>query len=391
MAASQKPVLIAGAGIGGLTLALALARKGIESLVLEQADTLSEIGAGVQLTPNAARVLIGLGLESALQKTAASPEFITIRSGETGRELTRMMLGHAIGKRYGAPWWVIHRADLQAALAAAVEADPLTALRRGARVETVSAGDADATVTLAGGETVSGRALVGADGVRSTVRASIFPDSRPVFSGFVAFRGTTDAAHAPDTDMLTAGHLWLAPEAHLVHYPVRAGSRINVVAIISGERVTEGWAEKADPDELAPHFAGWAGNARKLLGAVPSWTRWPLYDLAPMPRWSAGPVTLLGDAAHAALPFQAQGAAMAIEDAAVLAACMADAPPETAFARYEGLRQARTARIQASSRRNGRIFHLGGPARLARDAALKLASRTLAARQHWIYSWRLDK
>lgn len=392
----RADIVIAGAGIGGLTAALALARRGIAVRLVERAGRLSEVGAGIQIPPNAARVLIALGLERALERSAVAPDALAVRSGRTGAALQTMPLGSAMGARFGAPYWVIHRADLQQALLAAVRVEARIALELGREVtgfEPRPGGDGIAVAVRgarAGAAILPARALVGADGVRSVLRLRL-GGARPAFSGYVAWRGTIPADAVPAGVARGSVGLWLGASAHLVHYPLRRGSLVNVVAIVSGAEIAPGWGEVAPAGELTPRFDGWARPARALVGAVRDWLRWPLAVAGPLARWSAGPVTLLGDAAHPTLPFLAQGGAMAIEDAAVLADSLAAAPddPATAFARYEALRRPRAARLQRAAQRNGRIFHLDGALRIARDAALRLMPpETFARRQAWIYDWR---
>lgn len=382
-------IVVAGAGIGGLTCALALARRGFSITLVERAEALSEAGAGIQLSPNAARVLIALGLDDEIDKAAVRPERLTVRSGPSGRLLVAMPLGQAMEARFGAPYWVIHRADLQQALSDAVRAERRVTLELGRQVTGFRTDAGIVRVASDGGEIVA-RALIGADGMRSAVRAALGGPA-PAFSGYVAWRGTLAAADAPAGIDRAATGLWLGPDAHLVHYPLRGGRLVNVVAIVSAPEIAAGWGEAAPAAELAPRYARWAAPARALIDAVPDWLRWPLATAAPLARWNDGPVALLGDAAHPSLPFLAQGGAMAIEDAAVLADCLAATPHDAsgALARYAARRRPRTTRLQRAAAANGRIFHLAGAARLARDVALSLMpSGLFARRQAWIYGWR---
>ena len=388
---ADQPILIAGAGIAGLTAALALARRGIAATILERAERLSEIGAGIQLSPNAARVLISLGLEEALQSSVATPQALIVRSGPTGRILAAMPLGEAARVRYGAPYWVIHRGDLQAVLLAAVAAESRIELCLNQEVAGFSADRAGMRVMTAGGEVYEAAGLIGADGVRSAVRARLLGDGEPRFTGYVAWRGLVDPADVAKIIAENASGLWLGPHAHLVHYPVRGGRTVNVVAIVSDAEPPPGWGEDAAAEALSPYYRDWARPARELIDAIAGWQRYALYDRPPTRRWSKGRVTLIGDAVHPTLPFIAQGGAMAIEDAAVLSAALARTPddPAAAFGRYQEQRCQRTARLQRQARRNGRIFHLGRLAAFFRDTALHLLSpAAFAARQDWIYSWR---
>lgn len=393
MATAQQPILIAGAGIAGLTTALALADRGIASSLLERAPALSEVGAGIQLSPNASHVLLGLGLQEELEKTAVTPDAVVVRAGRTGRKLASMPVGKAMAERFGAPYWVIHRGDLQAALLKAALGSRRVSLRLGAEIVSFARAAGGVAVTLADGTRHEGSALIGADGLRSAVRADLLMDGPPQFSGYVAWRGTVASRDAPaDIDRRTTC-LWMGPDAHLVHYPIRGGKLINVVAVISGKELAPGWGEPGDPAELEPFFASWAAPARDLIGRVAAWLRWALADRAPAARWCDGRVILIGDAAHPTLPFVAQGGAMAIEDAAVLADELADTPdnPEAVFARTTARRIERTTRLQNEARANGRIYHLRAPASLVRDMVLRsMSPARFAARHDWIYSWRAD-
>jgi salicylate hydroxylase len=390
--AGQRHVTIAGAGIGGLTAALCLARAGFAVTVLERAPALEEVGAGIQLSPNASRVLIALGLADALAPTVVAPAGMDVRSGPSGALLAAAGLGAEAARRWGAPWWVVHRADLLAVLAQAAAREPAINVDTGTAVEGLVPAAGGFDLALSGGGRRHVAALVGADGIRSVVRLSLGDAAPPVFRRRSAFRATLDMAAVPPTLRGDRLGLWLGPDAHLVHYPLRAGSLCNVVVIIGDEAPIEGWRAPGDPAVVAARLSGWSEAPRRLVAAAGPWQRWSLAD---RPTWfgpGKGAATLLGDAAHAMLPFVAQGGAMAIEDAAVLARCCAAAPDDLprAFRAYEGQRAARVVRIQSLARRNGAIYHLKGPAAFARDAAIRLmGGRGLLAQQDWIYAHRL--
>lgn len=393
----SRTIVIAGAGIGGLTASLTLAARGFRVILLEKADRLEEAGAGLQLSPNASRVLIGLGLHAALSARAVTPAHIRIMSTASG-EVIRLPVGEAASARAGAPYWVIHRADLQAALLAQVAANPAIALRLGCAFSRASRDNAGITVhyTRSGEQfSESADALIGADGVWSTVRQQIFPAVQPAFSRSIAWRGTIDASKASPAHVRDV-QLWMGSNAHVVAYPISGGQRINVVAIIKGDWHQTGWSAPGDSHELTSQFSGrWPGGLAAMIGAVPEWRRWALFTMPDGGAWHQGAVALLGDAAHAMLPFAAQGAGMAIEDAAALAACLGDAGDDpaaipAALARYQTLRQPRVSRVQRTARQSGQIYHLGGPIALARDLVMKaLGARRLQARQDWIYDWRM--
>jgi salicylate hydroxylase len=399
--AASRTIVVAGAGIGGLTAALALAAKGFRVVVLEKAERLEEAGAGLQLSPNASSVLVDLGLQQSLASRAIPTEAISIMSARSGGEIARLPLGEAAAFRAGAPYWVIHRADLQAALLERATDHPDIELRLGCQFEDVAIHAKGLTVGQRQGvlrQQEPALALVGADGVWSTVRHQLFPNVQPQFSGLIAWRGTIEATQLPREYTSRRVQLWMGSDAHLVAYPVSGGRRINFVAIVPGTWNRPGWSAAGDAKEIKDRFkpSHWPGPARMMISAVENWRRWALFTIADGGAWNSGPMALLGDAAHAMLPFAAQGAAMAIEDAAVLAKCLgeglghngADIP--AALKRYAGLRRARVMRVQRAARQAGKIYHLGGPMAYARDISIKaLGARRVLARQDWIYDWRI--
>jgi salicylate hydroxylase len=398
--ALTRTIVVAGAGIGGLTASLALAAKGFRVVVLEKAERLEEAGAGLQLSPNASRILVELGLQPRLSPLAVTPESINIMSARAGGEIARLPLGEAASFRAGSPYWVIHRADLQAALEAHVNDNPDIELRLGCQFEDVTRHAKGLTVVARRGNTRQHElavALIGADGIWSSVRNHLFPDMHPQFSGLIAWRGTLDAAALPREYTAPRVQLWLGPDAHLVAYPISAARQINVVAIVSGTWNRPGWSAPGETSEIKNAFASsrWPATARMLIGAVDGWRKWALFTLPDIGDWNADSVALLGDAAHAMLPFAAQGAGMAIEDAAVLANCLGDSAGENiagipaALKRYARLRRARVLRVARLARRQGRIYHLTGPAAYARDLAIRaMGPERMLARQDWIYDWR---
>ena len=397
--AVTRTIVVAGAGIGGLTAALALARHGFRVVVLEKAERLEEAGAGLQLSPNASRVLVELGLQKRLAAGAVTPESINIMSARDGGEIARLPLGQAANFRAGAPYWVVHRADLQAALQAQVNDSPDIELRLGCQFEDVTSHAKGLTVVGRSGNARQQElavALIGADGIWSAVRHHLFPEVQPQFSGLIAWRGTLDATALPREYTSPRVQLWMGPKAHLVAYPISSARRINVVAIVPGTWNRPGWSAPGVANEIKAAFSqAWPATARMLIGAVDEWRRWALFTVPDIGSWSEGSIALLGDAAHAMLPFAAQGAGMAIEDAAVLAKALSASAGENtsdipaALKRYGRARRARVLRVQRAARRSGQIYHLTGPLALARDLSIRaLGPNRLLARQDWIYDWR---
>ncbi|OYW34758.1 MAG: hypothetical protein B7Z45_07305 [Azorhizobium sp. 12-66-6] len=384
MIAKPTDALIVGAGIGGLAAALALRQAGLSVRVTEQAERLEEVGAGLQLSPNATRILRTMGLLPALQETAVAPEALEVRDGRSGNIIAECPYAPAV-ERYGAPFLVVHRADLHRVLSDAAHAAGCEILL-GTRVEGVEAGaGAAAAVASREGEPLLLKAdfLVGADGVRSAVRTQLGFSATPVFADRVAYRATIPTLPSPHPVV----RLFLGADAHLVTYPVRGGASTNVVAVVKATTPVTRWSEPGETATVHAAFSGWAAEVRDLLARAESYQCWGLFDLEPLPRWGTGRATLIGDAAHAMLPFLAQGAAQAIEDAAALASAIGETlSREDALRAYESTRRPRAARIQREARGNGFIYHLAGPARMARDAVLHLTGNRLIDRYDWIYS-----
>jgi salicylate hydroxylase len=399
--AASRTIFIAGAGIGGLTASLALAAKRFRVVILEKAERLEEIGAGLQLSPNASRVLCDLGLQDGLAGRAVTPDAISLMSARGGGELIRLPLGERAANAAGAPYWVVHRADLQAALQAKVREHHDIELRLGCQFEDIATHARGLTVVSRAGMSRQqdlALALIGADGIWSSVRRHLFPQVQPQFSGLIAWRGTLEATQLPREYASRRVQLWMGPNAHLVAYPIAGARQINMVAVVPGTWNRPGWNAPAEGNELKNIFAPptWPGPARMMIGAVDNWKKFALFTLPEGNEWTKGAVALLGDAAHAMLPFAAQGAGMAIEDAAVLAKCLSEAAGDNgagipaALHRYAQLRRARVARVQRTARRNGTIYHLRGPMALARDLAIKaMGAHRMMARQDWIYQWRV--
>jgi salicylate hydroxylase len=390
MAATPGPILIAGGGIGGLALALALAHAGRRSIVLEQRATFAAAGAGIQLGPNGVRVLQRLGIAGPLRPLAGVPEAVRVHDGATARVLANLPLGDWIADRHGAPYWVAHRGDLAAALVAAARSEPRIELRPGSAFVSIVEMQDGIEIVHAGGERIAGAALVGADGLWSQVRQTVWPAAVPQPAGATATRAVIPAAEAGALSTSVVG-LWLAPGVHVVHYPVRAGAEVAVVVITAEDWRGRDWDVEADRALLIARLGGFHASLAEALARVPGWRKWALHSLPPLPAWSKGRVTLMGDAAHPMLPYLALGGVLALEDAVVLAACLAartgDEPG--ALREFETRRRARAARVQAASRRQGRIYHLPPPLSWTRDAVLRLAPGPwLMAGYDWLYGWR---
>jgi salicylate hydroxylase len=378
---------VVGAGIGGLATCAFLHRSGLSATVYEQAQRLTEVGAGLVVAPNAVRLLRRLGVLPRFLSRAVALEWgWEFRRWENGAVLSAERLSGVCERLYGERTYVTHRADLLAALETAV---PDGCLRLGARCTGVELGADRARLRFADGGTVDADVVVGADGMHSVVRAAVADPDPPRDSGVCAFRALVPAEHAPALARRPAQTIWLGPGRHLVHYPVSGRRTVNVVAFApAGEQVRESWTATASVAEFLAEFAGWDRRVTELVRAAQTPGRWALLDRAPLARWSAGRATLLGDAAHPMFPFYAQGAAQAIEDAACLAVCLATerADPQRALARYESLRVERTTRIQRLSHARADTNHLpDGPRQQARDADLRHADPLV--RNGWIYGY----
>jgi len=365
-------------------------------VVLEQAERLEETGAGIQLSPNAARILIGLRLEERLRALVVAPDALRVLNARSGREIVRMLLGERAVRRYGAPYWVIHRGDLQAALANAVAQTPGITLKLGTRVEDFAVQTNGVTVsarTAAGVLNEPGTAFIAADGLWSATRKRLGHDASPRFAQRAAWRALIPAKDVSPDFTEPVLRLWLGPAAHLVHYPVKGGSLVNIVLIMDDTWSAPGWSEPASRADLLKRISknDWAPQALSLIRTPESWLKWALYDLKPVTRWSHGPVALLGDAAHPMLPYLAQGAAMAIEDAAAVALCLARQPddPAAALQTYEAGRWARARKVQRLAARNGVRYHLTGARAMVRNLVMHtLGGARLLHHYDWLYDWR---
>jgi 2-polyprenyl-6-methoxyphenol hydroxylase-like FAD-dependent oxidoreductase len=368
----EKPVLIAGGGIGGLAAALALGRKGAAVHVLEQAATFGEIGAGIQLGPNVFQMFDALGVTAAINHMAVFPDALVMRDGVTGDEVTRIPLGTAFRKRFGNPYGVIHRGDLHQVLLDACRQLPRITLSVGQKVAGYAASGDGVSVELADGGHIAGCALIGADGLWSAIRAQLVGDGKPRVSGHIAYRAVLPMAEVPEHLRWNTVVLWAGPKTHLVQYPLRRGELFNLVAVFHSSRYEEGWNAYGDPDELHERFSAARPEVKLLLSKINAWKMWVLCDREPIRDWSLGPVTLLGDAAHPMLQYLAQGANMALEDAVTLADLVERAQGDfaAAFQAYQQARYLRTARVQLTARFYGDIYHAAGATRDLRNSLL---------------------
>lgn len=385
---TDERVLIAGAGIGGLSAAIALAHCGISSHVLERSKAFSTDGAGIQLGPNATRILKKWGILDALDALAVRPECIEIHDGRTGALLNSVPLGKASLKRYGAPYLVVHRTDLHKSLLEyARDLDRVT-LRRHFEVERVTESQNPVAVLSSDGAREQGSLVIGADGLWSRVRSEVSANSQTRFSGKTAWRALLDISSLPKRFSEKKVGLWMAPSAHLIHYPVRAGKALNIVAVIHDSSVEQGWNVPGDSKQIKTIFRDWPEAIRSLISGAESWRKWSLVSMPPLKSWSRENIVLLGDAAHPVLPFLAQGGALAIEDADALATALKNrrASQTTALQDYESARRMRAAAVQSASRRMSTIYHMSGLAAYARNMVLSRRDpEALLKSYDWLY------
>ncbi len=392
---SDLPFLIAGGGIGGLATAIALAMTGRKCLVLEKRAQSAEDGAGIQIGPNGVHVLRALGVAGRLASVASRPDCLQVMDGGSGQPIVQIPLGGTIAQRHGAPYWTLHRQDLHAALDSKAQAEPLITVKRSATVKRVDNGPHSVTITLEDGSSVKGAALIAADGLWSSIRSTAFGAERARYSGKRAFRAIVPINAVPNavreaTLALGNTHIWLRPGLHAVHYPVRNGRELAVVLIVSDTDQCQGWSQDISASALASMVEGLPTALQTLFSAVSRWRSWPLMKAPHLKSWTDHRIALLGDAAHPVLPFLAQGAVLALEDAVVLADCISAEPDvQMALKKYEFLRRPRTERVARASMRNGTIYQLRQPMAALRNAALKRAPPAkLLSQYDWIYGWK---
>lgn len=385
---AQRRTLIVGGGIGGLTTAIALARNGMSATVIERTRFDDETGAGIQIGPNATRILRELGVLDAIAAVAFRPDTLRIYDGPSGTALASMPLGSVAEERHGAPYLTLHRADLHSCLLAACRASGAIELVEDFDVTEVETRGDRIAIKCADRKEIEGSTLIAADGLWSGFRQRMVPHAGLRFSGATAWRGLLPCDRVAGAFRAPEVGLWLGPRCHLVHYPVRGGRDLNIVAVVEGGIAKQGWNLSAEPEVLFPSFDRWTAPAQALLAMVPTWRWWSLFRLEPLRHWTEGRIALLGDAAHPVLPYLAQGAALAIEDAATLAASLKEckADPRLAFPRYEALRRKRAGRVQRQAARNGRLYHLGGLPASARNVVLRQRRpKALLKSFDWLY------
>jgi salicylate hydroxylase len=380
-------IAIVGGGIGGLSAALHLLHAGFDVQVYEQAPRIGEIGAGIQISPNASRLLVRLGLEPALDKVGVRPQAVHQRRWDDGRTLQRAPIGDAVETAFGAPYYHFHRGDLAELLGAAV---PPERVHVGHRLVELEQKGERVVARFENGQSTEADLLVGADGIHSRVRHLLFGPEKPRFTGCVAWRGLVPVERIRHLDIEIASHNWMGPDGHFVHYWVAGCQFMNVVCIAEhGTWTSESWTSRGEVADALARYEGWHPSVRTLIAAFPETFIWALHDRLPLPRWSDGRVTLLGDACHPMLPFMAQGAAQSIEDGGALASLLKAMPDDVpgALRRYEEIRKPRATRLQEASANNRKRFHLpDGPEQQARDQAMASSGDRSIANIGWLYS-----
>ena len=396
MKTKKYDVAIAGAGIGGLVAALSLLKKGYSVLVLEQARQLGEVGAGLQLSPNANRVLFNLGLGPALETVASVPTGKAIRLWKSGKQWPLFDLGQDSVARFGFPYYTVHRADLHRLLVEKVKSLDSSAICLDSKVSSFEEDASQITIVMENGLRIAADVLIGADGVHSSVRARLTGPDDPQFSGLIAWRGVIPATKLPEPLRKPMPTNWVGPGAHVIHYPLRRGELINFVGIVErSDWQVESWNEIGTVDECLNDFKGWNENIATMINNLDRPYKWALMLRGPLENWTSQRVALLGDACHPTLPMLASGAAMAIEDGYILARCLdeMDAPLEQKLKTYQSLRKPRTDRIVTGSAENAKRFHnplLADDDYAERYISEEWSEEKIIARYSWIFEYNVD-
>jgi len=388
-------VLIAGGGIGGLTAALALLKRGIEVEVHEQAQALREVGAGVQISPNGARVLYELGVGEAVAAISCENEAKEIRLWNTGEAWSPFDVVARSAEIYGYPYFTVYRPDLLGALEAAVRAADPGCIRLGRKAEAFEQSGDRVVLRFTDGGTAEGDILVGADGIHSIVRRQLWGEPAARFTGMLAWRGVIPMERLPRHLHRMVGTNWVGPGRHVVHYPLRRGELMNFVGVVEGvDWQVESWTAQGDRGELHRDYEGWHADVHSMIAAIETPFRWAFLARDPLPVWGQGRVTLLGDACHPTLPFMAQGAVQAIEDGFILARALSEIPSaEPALRRYEDARRDRTARMVRGSNENATRFHnpeLAHAEGAAAYVAREFAEEKVRARYDWLFTYDVN-
>jgi salicylate hydroxylase len=392
MKISSRSVLVAGGGIGGLAAALALAQQGFEVKVLEQASQIGEIGAGMQLGPNAFHAFDALGVGEQARSRAVYTDYMVMHDALDEYQVGHIPTGAAFRKRFGNPYAVIHRVDAHTALLEGVKAQGQVELHTNTAVQTIEQDDEHVSVIDQHGQRHQGHALVAADGVKSVVRAQLVGDPHRV-TGHVVYRAVVDKADFPPELQWNAASIWVGPNCHLVHYPLRGGVQYNVVVTFHSREVEEWGVTEGSAEEVQSYFKDICPKARQLIELPMRWKRWATADRDPVSQWTYGRTTLLGDAAHPTTQYLAQGAGMAIEDAVTLREALKAHGNDVhqGFDLYQRSRIARTARIVLASREMGRIYHAKGVERLVRNDLWRgRTPERFYDAMEWLYGWRVD-
>jgi salicylate hydroxylase len=389
----SRKVVVIGGGIGGLTAALALLRRGIDVEVYDQSNQLKEVGAGIQISSNGSRVLFALGLEAALKQVQVRPERRVLRHWSTGETWNWFDLGDRSIERFGTPHLMLHRGDLHGLLANAVRALKPDAINLNKQCVAVSSHNDRAEAPFEDGSAATGAYVIGADGIHSKVRVCLFGPSKPVFTGCIAWRGLIPMDRLPPTLAQMVGMNWLGPHGNVLNYPVRRGELMNFVSISERDDwQVESWSTAGDKQELRNDFRGWHAEVQLMIDQIETPYKWAMMIREPMEAWSKGRITLLGDACHPTLPFLGQGGVMSIEDGYVLAACLDKYfnDPSAAFARYEDIRKDRTSMVVRKASENKKSAfapRLADKNLIADEVAREWQQVRLRERMDWLYNY----